>query len=280
MLETLKFSIDINAKAEYVWFVLWNTTHYNSWTSAFSEGGSFTHSDWKVGSNVQFVNAEYDGIYAKIIENISNQKMVFRHIGGVRNKIEQGADPIWENALEQYLLTTKNDKVILEVHLDSPSDYASFFNKTFPKALQKIKQQAEHFYIYVSAEINKPVAQVWEYYNAPEHIVNWNFADVSWHCPSSENDLRVGGGFNNTMAAKDGSFSFDFKSIYKKIDPYTYIMYTIVGDDREVHIYFEEKEGKTTIKIKFEAETENTLDLQEGGWQAILNNFKTYIENN
>lgn len=47
--------------------------------------------------------------------------------------------------------------------------------------------------INVNAIINADVTKVWEYYTNPIHIVHWNFADVSWHCPKASNELMVGG---------------------------------------------------------------------------------------
>lgn len=43
----------------------------------------------------------------------------------------------------------------------------------------------------VTVEINKPINDVWNFFNNPEHIVNWNFAHESWKCPSAKNDLKV-----------------------------------------------------------------------------------------
>lgn len=79
------------------------------------------------------------------------------------------------------------------------------------------------------------------------------------------------------MAAKDGSFSFDFGGIYTEVTVHTKISSTL-GDDRSVDVTFEEKNGKTTVKESFEAESMNSLELQRGGWQAILDNFKRHTE--
>jgi uncharacterized protein YndB with AHSA1/START domain len=277
MLVHLSFSINIDATPEHVWYALWNPTHYKNWTSAFSEQDSFAKTDWAEGSNVHFVNAEDDGIYAKIETNKALEKMVFAHIGGVVKGIEQGPDKTWDGAKEAYHLKVIDGKTQLLTSIDTIEDYRSFFEESFPIALEKVKTLAEKLFLNISAEVSKPVAQVWERYNHAEHIVHWNFADVSWHCPSSKVDLKVGGKFNNTMAAKDGSFSFDFEGTYTEIEHNKSIKYTLT-DDRKVTIDFEGKEGKTIINCSFQPENENTLELQEGGWQAILNNFKAYSE--
>lgn len=133
--------------------------------------------------------------------------------------------------------------------------------------------------ITVSADIAASPATVWEAYNNPEDIKQWNQASPDWHCPSSENDLREGGRFRNTMAAKDGSFSFDFSGVYTRIVPYKLVEYTL-DDNRRVSVNFVETEKGATITTSFEAEDQHPVDLQREGWQLILNSFKNHTEHN
>jgi len=127
--------------------------------------------------------------------------------------------------------------------------------------------------------INAPVEKVWEYWSKPEHIVKWNSASDDWHTPRAENDLREGGKFVSRMEAKDGSMGFDFGGVYNVVRKNEYIEYTM-GDDRKVKNNFTSQGDKTKIVVNFEAETENPVEMQKGGWQAILDNFKKYTENN
>jgi len=133
--------------------------------------------------------------------------------------------------------------------------------------------------ITVTATINADVKKVWDYYTNPTHIVNWNFADPSWHCPTATNDMKVGGVYKARMEAKDGSFGFDFEAVYNEIIPEKKIVYTI-ADGRKVINTFEEKNGETSVITEFEAESQNPIEMQKGGWQSILNNFKNYTEAN
>lgn len=133
--------------------------------------------------------------------------------------------------------------------------------------------------IEVNATINQDVKKVWEYWNLPEHIMNWCFASEDWHVPNAKNDLNIGGKLCTTMAAKDGSFSFDFEGVYTEIEHLKKIVYTI-ADGREVDIEFIYDGEATTIIEKFEAESTHPIEMQRAGWQAILNNFKSYTENN
>jgi uncharacterized protein YndB with AHSA1/START domain len=131
----------------------------------------------------------------------------------------------------------------------------------------------------VQSSVNAPIEKVWDYWNAPEHITKWNSASPDWHTPKSENDLRVGGRFTARMEAKDGSFGFDFGGVYDEVIPHEKISYTM-DDGRKTDITFIKEGGQTKVVETFDAETSNPIEMQQGGWQAILDNFKKYTENN
>jgi uncharacterized protein YndB with AHSA1/START domain len=131
--------------------------------------------------------------------------------------------------------------------------------------------------ITVSATVNAPIEKVWDSWTNPEHITKWNFADPSWHCPRAENDLRVGGKYNARMEAKDGSFGFDFGAIYDRVVDQKELTYTM-EDGRQATTIFESNGNKTNVTTTFDAENENPIEMQQGGWQMILNNFKSYTE--
>lgn len=120
--------------------------------------------------------------------------------------------------------------------------------------------------------------KVWEYYTQPEHITKWNFANDDWCCPSASNDLKVGGRYVARMEAKDGSFGFDFDAVYTEINEGQNFTYEFGG--RFATVDFKETDGQTEVTITFDPETENSIDLQRQGWQAILDNFKKYTEAN
>jgi uncharacterized protein YndB with AHSA1/START domain len=133
--------------------------------------------------------------------------------------------------------------------------------------------------ITIGATVSGNTKKVWEYWTKPEHITKWNFASDDWHCPKTENDLRVGGKLISRMEAKDGSFGFDFEAIYNEIIDHKKIAYTMT-DGRQVVTFFKTQNGETNVSTTFEAENENPVEMQKDGWQAILNNFKKYVESN
>lgn len=134
---------------------------------------------------------------------------------------------------------------------------------------------------YTKLNINANIALekeiVWDLYTNPLHIVNWNFASDDWCCPRATNDLKVGGKYVGRMEAKDGSFGFDFEAVYNEIVDGVHFVYT-TPDNRVIKVSFQSIGDNTLVNIEFDAENENSLELQQNGWQAILNNFKKYAE--
>jgi len=131
--------------------------------------------------------------------------------------------------------------------------------------------------ITIETLVAAPIEKIWNYWTAPEHIQHWNFASDDWCSPAATNDLKPGGKFNYRMEAKDGSMGFDFEGTYTAVKLNEAIEY-ILGDERNVYIKFEKAGDEYKVAETFEAEDVNSVELQKGGWQSILNNFKNYVE--
>ena len=131
--------------------------------------------------------------------------------------------------------------------------------------------------ITVETTVKASVEKVWKVWTMPEHIVKWNNASADWHTTRAQNDLRAGGKFLSRMEAKDGSFAFDFEGTYDEVETNELISYSI-GDGRKAKIIFIAEDNETKVVETFEAENQNSIEMQRGGWQAILDNFKKYTE--
>jgi uncharacterized protein YndB with AHSA1/START domain len=142
----------------------------------------------------------------------------------------------------------------------------------------KRNEQPNTVVLKVSAEVEVPVEKAWDLFNAPEHIVNWNAASPDWHSPRATNDLRTGGSFSYRMEARDGSFGFDFAGEYTEVVPMTSFAYKM-EDGRTARVEFHPIKTGTLVITQFDAENSNPLEMQQNGWQAILDNFKRYAEN-
>ena len=131
--------------------------------------------------------------------------------------------------------------------------------------------------IQVQKQIQASVETVWDCFTNPKHIIHLNFASPDWHCPKATNDLIEGGEFHYTMAAKDGSFEFDFWGTFQQIVAFEKLE-IVLGDGRKMSVIFESKGGETILTELFEPESENSHELQKEGWQSILFSFKNYVQ--
>ena len=133
--------------------------------------------------------------------------------------------------------------------------------------------------ITVETIVSASMAKVWKYWNEPEHITGWAFASDDWEAPTAENDLRAGGKFKTRMQAKDGSSGFDFTGTYTEVKEHELIEYDM-DDGRHVRVEFAEIPDGVRVTETFDPESENSEEMQRSGWQAILDNFKKYVEEN
>jgi len=282
-MEKLHFKTTIKAPKEKVWNVLWDIESYKKWTKAFSESSNVETDGWKEGSKVIFGDGNGCGMIAKVAANKPNEFMSFKHLGQIDNGVEDTtSDKVkdWAGAMENYTLKETNGETELLVDMDISPEFKDMFSQMWPKALESVKELAEAKgkTITVEVTVNAPVEKVWASMNDPKHITQWCFASDDWHAPKSENDVRAGGQLKTTMAAKDGNFSFDFLATYTKVEDYKTIEY-VIADGRQVKVDFEKISDKQTKVIEtFEMENTHPEEMQRGGWQAILTNFKKHTE--
>jgi len=140
-----EFKVQINASAEKVWDVLWSDVSYPKWASAFAEG-SKAETDWNEGSRVLFHDGKGQGMVSIIAKKTPNEFMSFKHIGTVNNGVEDFDSPQtkeWAGAIENYTLKNTDGKTELKVDMDIAEEYKDYFMKTWPLALEKIKELAE-----------------------------------------------------------------------------------------------------------------------------------------
>ena len=130
----------------------------------------------------------------------------------------------------------------------------------------------------VQTTVNAPIETVWQAYNSPDDIIQWNTASEDWHTVKSNVDLREGGQFSSRMEAKDGTMGFDFAGTFTHIEEYKKIEYQF--GDRHAVIDFNKNDNGIEITINFDPEDTFPIEQQQQGWQAILDNFKKYVEGN
>ncbi|MEZ5775228.1 MAG: SRPBCC family protein [Hyphomicrobiaceae bacterium] len=135
---------------------------------------------------------------------------------------------------------------------------------------------AERPRISVETRVAAPIDNVWHAYTTPEDIMKWNAASDDWHTTAASVDLREGGDFSSRMEAKDGSVGFDFAGTYTRIVTHERIEYSF--GDRKAEVEFRPGEGKVTVRVTFDSEPAHSIEQQRQGWQAILERFAHYVE--
>ncbi len=131
--------------------------------------------------------------------------------------------------------------------------------------------------IKIDVLVEGTLEHAWNCFTQPEHIVNWNAASEDWCCPSAHSDLKAGGSFSYRMEARDGSMGFDFSGKFNEVDFQRHIL-ILLDDNRSLEVWFEAVDGGIRVTEEFEAENMNPVELQQQGWQAILNSYKNYCQ--
>lgn len=228
------------------------------------------------------------GMAAEIAASDHLQFISIRMLGLVKNDVidtDSEDAQQWAPAFENYHFETVTDQITkFSVDVDTNEDYFDSMNESWTQALLKLKEVCENNLapfaaITVSTDVQASIDRVWSCWTKPDCVRKWNHASDDWHCPAAKNDLRVGGRYVYTMSAVDGSFAFDFAGTYTEIVPNQKIV-SQMDDGRMISVTFEQLGSDNTRVIEtFEAENENSLELQRDGWQAILENFKKVTSN-
>jgi uncharacterized protein YndB with AHSA1/START domain len=286
-MQKIEFSTRIKAPVEKVWFKMFNDESYRVWTKAFNPTSYFVGDWFKKGSEIKFMGTddkgEIGGMLALINDIVPYGFMSLKHIGMLKG------DSVENLKVEDYNLETYENYYFKEVDgetevkmvMDSKEEWVEMFSEMWPNALKLLKEicEAKTEKITVETIVSCDLDKVWNFFTNPKHIENWCYASEDWGASDAENDLKKHGKFKTKMFAKDDSFSFDFEGIYIKMEDKKMFQY-VLADARVVDVFFEEVDGKTKITEIFDPEKINSFEMQKAGWQAILDNFKKYVESN
>lgn len=286
-MNTLHFSILINAPRSKVWESVIQDASYRQWTEVFAPGSHFI-GGWSKGSKIQFLGPNdkgiMEGMSSIVVDNIPDQFISLKHVGFIKDGVEDTeSDEVkkWTPAYENYTFKELNEITEFSVDIDITPEYEAYFQDTWPLALNRLKQVAEgqsQSQMTVQTTVKAPLDLVWLAWVTPKDITQWYTASPDWGVPYAENDLRENGVFKTRMEANDKSVGFDFEGTYTCIRHQELIEYKL-ADNRRVTIQFVQFPDGIKVIETFELETQNAADLQRAGWQAILENFKQYVEN-
>lgn len=282
-------SIEIAADQRTVWETVVDPLKYEAWAGNFGKG-SYFEGGWNIGDAIRFLACDDEGRLGGVVSRIAESRypefISIQHMGIINNGVEDVNSEMareWSNFFENYHIdSVEEGRTRFTVDMDIGEAYMDTFEDMWPRALDSIKNISEECYktpmiITVRALVHRPISEVWSAFTLPEHITGWNYASEDWCCPKAENNPEVGGRFVYTMAAKDGSMSFDFSGTYTEVVSKEQICSTL-DDNRSLSVIFKIVPEGVLVEETFTAEGENTLKLQREGWQAILKNFAAYAE--
>ena len=148
--DSLHFEILISALPDVVYNTMIDDAGYKKWTSVFNAASHFRGS-WHKGSKMLFVGCDAEGneagMVSSIKENISGKFISIEHIGELKGNEEILDGPTvetWKGSLENYSFETVQGNTLLKIDMiGGVTAYADYFNATWPKALEKLKEICE-----------------------------------------------------------------------------------------------------------------------------------------
>ncbi len=150
-MQTLHFSITINAPKEKVWHAMFDDKSYREWTKPFGEGGHYI-GNWEKGSKILFIGldpetGEEGGMVSRIAENKPYEFISIEHLGIVNNGVEDTTSEEaikWAPAFENYTFKEKDGVTEVLVDMDTAEEMAEEFSEQWPTALERLKEIAEY----------------------------------------------------------------------------------------------------------------------------------------
>lgn len=282
-MKTLTFSVSIAASPERVWQAMLEHGGYEQWTAEFCPGSTY-EGRWEAGERIRFLSQGGDGMSSEIAACEPQRFVSIRHLGMIQGGVEDTTSPAaipWASAYENYMFTPEPDgsETRVEISTDVPPEYEEMMRDAWPRALQTLTALCESSmpWVTVDTTVRAPLAAVWEAWISPDRIAHWCTASPDWGVGAVENDVRLGGRFRTQMMAKDGSAGFDFCGEYAVVAPQQHLRY-VMDDGRRVDVRFHPMGDTTYVSETFEAESQNPVEMQRQGWQAILENFRAHVE--
>jgi uncharacterized protein YndB with AHSA1/START domain len=144
-MKTLQFSIEIHASREKVWRTMLDPQSYKIWTAEFM-AGSYYEGSWERGKKIKFLGPGGTGMTAVIAENKPYEFVSIKHLGFIKEGVEDTESPeikAWTPAFENYTFKDGKGVTELKIDIDILPDFEEYMEKTWPKAMQKLKQLCE-----------------------------------------------------------------------------------------------------------------------------------------
>ncbi|MEM7517735.1 MAG: SRPBCC domain-containing protein [Planctomycetota bacterium] len=144
-IESLEYTVIIDAPVEKVWATMWDPASYTEWTSPFMEG-SYFEGDWSEGSRMHFLAPGGSGMVAVVAENRPHEYLSLKNIGFVTNGVEDTTSEAvlsWAPTYENYRFVEASGGTQVFVEQEIPKGYEEFMNSTWAQVMPLLKSLCE-----------------------------------------------------------------------------------------------------------------------------------------
>lgn len=149
-MQTIQFTILIDADKHKVWNIMLEDKTYREWTKEFN-ADSYYEGSWSKGSEIRFIGAnaegKLEGMFSRIKENDPYRFISIEHLGMISNGIvDTTSEEVkkWTPSFENYTFTEKGDKTESKVEMQVGEEYKKIFEEMWPRALKALKALCEH----------------------------------------------------------------------------------------------------------------------------------------
>lgn len=144
-MKKIHFSTLISARPEAVWNAMLGPEGYREWTSEFAEG-SYYEGSFDEGETIRFLTPDGQGVVARIATSRPPAYVSIEHLGVIKDGIEDTTSEAvraWAPAHESYALREVDGATEVSIEMDVTAEFEEYMNKTWPKALARLKDLCE-----------------------------------------------------------------------------------------------------------------------------------------
>jgi uncharacterized protein YndB with AHSA1/START domain len=139
------FDILIQAPRQHVWATMLDAPTYEQWTSAFCEGSHFKGT-WDEGATIRFFDPASHGMVSEIAAHRPAEFVSIRHLGFIQDgKDDTTSEAVraWAPSYENYTFIDEAGGTRVKVEMDAFAGYEDMMARTWPRALQALKDLCE-----------------------------------------------------------------------------------------------------------------------------------------
>lgn len=151
-MKRVQFKKEIKAPANKVFKAMLgldDVKTYEEWTKAFNPTSTYK-GNWEKGEKMYFLGTDdkgkTGGMVSEVAERRTDEFISIRHYGildGDKEILEGPEVEKWAGGLENYTFSESNGVTTVIIDLDTVEGYEEYFDDTYPKALEMLRDICE-----------------------------------------------------------------------------------------------------------------------------------------